>query len=126
MKRMNFDKIALPGLRQFRKCFGDDAFRNSFLSTQELDQSGYIRFSPSQMDFRTRIDVREEKQISSLDESEFFGRLLINVLEDGFNVFEFSNQIQRFWGSESLNSRGKLGAEQNAEIDELEMGYLPG
>lgn len=126
MKQMNFDKIALPGLRQFRKCFGDVAFRNSFLSTQELDQSGYIRFSPRQMDFRTRIDVREEKQISSLDESEFFGRLLINVLEDGFNVFEFPNQIKRFWGSESLNSRAKLGAEQNAEVDELKMGYLPG
>jgi hypothetical protein len=93
---MNFEKIALPGLRQFRKCFGDDAFRNSLLSTQELDQSGYIRFSPRQVDFRTRIDVREEKQISSLDESEFFGRLLINVLEDGFNVFEFPNQIKQF------------------------------
>ncbi len=93
---MNFDKIALPGLRQFSKCFGDDAFRNSLLSTQELDQSGYIQFSPRQMDFRTRNDVREEKQISSLDESEVCRRLLVDFLKDGLDVFEVSDQIKRF------------------------------
>ena len=97
--------LILPWLRQFRQGAGHDAFRNAFLSTQELDQTESVRLLPFQSDFRTRNDVRKQKKISSFGEGEVCRRLEVGFLKDRFDVLEVANQVQTFASSDTLNLR---------------------